>query len=78
MEIKLDYTPDELSTLLDALNHGCIALGKIYSGAKLGCELPKEFENKFKSMSFEEIDDYVEPRIKSLRMLYDYLLTFEN
>lgn len=76
-EITLHYTPEELSILLDALNHGCIALGKIYSGAQLGCEIPPEFEAKFKSMSFDEIDKYVRPRINSLRELYEYLLTFE-
>lgn len=43
-----------------------------------GCEIPKEFEIKFKSMSFDEIDEYTIPRITSLRELYEYLLTFEE
>lgn len=76
-EIKLHYTPEELNILLDALNHACVTVGKVYNGARLGCEIPKEFEAKFKSMSFDEIDAYVQPRMNSLRELYEYLLTFE-
>lgn len=77
-EIKLHYTPEELSILLDALNHGCVALGKIYHSASLACAIPSEFEEKFGSMSFEEIEEYTKPRMNSLRELYNYLLTFEE
>jgi len=77
-EITLHYTPEELKVLLDALNHGCVALGKVYAGARLGCEIPAEFEAKFKSMTFEEINEYTRFRFNSLRELYEYLLTFEE
>lgn len=76
-EIKLHYTPEELRILLDALNHACVAIGKVYNSARLGCEIPPEFEAKFNSMSFDEIDEYVQLRMNSLRELYEYLLTFE-
>ena len=77
-EITLHYTPEELKILLDALNHGCIALRKIYASACLGCEIPAEFEATFKSMTFEEIDEYTHLRFNGLRELYEYLLTFEE
>ncbi len=78
MEIKLNYTQDELHILLDALNHARVALGSIYASARLGCDLPFTFEEKFKKMSFNEIDEYTKVRSNSLRELYEYLLTFEE
>lgn len=77
-EIKLNYTQEELSILLDALNHATIALGKIYAAARFSCEIPTVFEEKFKDMSFEEINEYTTTRFKSIQELYTYLLSFEN
>lgn len=77
-EIKLHYTPEELRVLLDALNHSCIALGKIYYAARLGCDIPADFEAKFGLMSFDEINEYTRQNMSSLRELYEYLLTFEE
>ena len=77
-EIKLHYTPEELSVLLDVLNHSYIALRKVYGAARFGCDIPPEFEAKFNSLRFEEIDEYIQPRLRSLRELYEYLLTFEE
>ena len=36
MDITLHYTEDELKIILDALNNGYNALGKIYFAALLG------------------------------------------
>ena len=77
-EIVLHYTPEELSILLDGMNHAIVSLGKIYHSAKLGCELPKEFEQRFKDMSFEDIENYTKLRMASIQDLYKYLLTFEE
>ena len=78
MEIKLNYTPKELSIVLDGLNNSIIALGKIYHAGQLGCEVPLEFIPLFENKSFEEIDNLIELRLKALNQLYKHLLTYEK
>lgn len=76
--IELHYTPEELTILLDGLNHAIVALNQVYGAAVFGCQLPRVFEEKFGKMSFEETDEYIKPRKNALINLYQYLLSFEN
>ena len=77
MEIKLNYTKDELSLLLDGLNNAIIALQSVYKSAQLGCNIPHQFIPLFENKSFEEIDDIVESRLKAVSDLYILLLEQE-
>ena len=78
VEIKLNYTPEEYSMLLDALNHSLILLRKTYNSAKFGCELPHEFDQKFSKMSFDEIEAYINPRLQLMYDFYKQMITFEK
>ena len=77
MEIKLKYTKDELSLLLDGLNNAIIALQSVYKSAQFGCDIPSQFISLFENKSFEEIDDIVEPRLNAIKHLYTILLEQE-
>ena len=77
MEIKLNYTKDELSLLLDGLNNAIIALQSVYKSAQLGCDIPSQFTPLFKNKSFEEIDNIIEPRLSAVNHLYTILLEQE-
>lgn len=76
MEIKLNYTYDELTTLLDGLNNAILAVQEVYNALLLGCSMPKVF-NDFEKMSFEEIDRFVTIRKGALLDLYQHLLQYE-
>ena len=78
MKIKLDYSKEELSILLDGLNNAIIALQDVYGSAQFGCEVPKKFEKLFEDKSFEEIDKMRKDRISCLKHLYEYLLLYED
>ena len=73
-----NYTKEELSTLLDALNNAIIALNKIYTAAQFGTDLPKEFDEYFKDKTFEEIDNIVKTRMNILKKHYNLLLLYEG
>ena len=78
MEIILEYSDKELSTLLDGLNNAIIAIKNVYYAAQLGCEIPQAFAALFDGKSFEEIDSLTEQRLQSLYHLYQTLLHYEN
>ena len=73
MEIKLNYTQEELSTLLDGLNNALLSLDQNYNAIRLGAEnvVPDEIRKlnlDEKTMRF---------RLAFVKGLYDYLLTYE-
>lgn len=78
MVIKLDYSDEELTELISALNNAIVALNKIYGAARLGCEIPAEFEFLFKNKSFQEIDNFTDCRLGLLKNLYSKLIEYEN
>lgn len=78
MKIILEYSEQELSTLLDGLNNAIIAVKQVYRAAQLGCEIPQAFATLFNGKSFEEIDSLTEKRLSSLYNLYQVLLHYEN
>ena len=77
-EIKLNYTQEQLHTLLDGMNHSILALQDIYSAARIGCQIPQKFAKKFDTMPYDEIDNYTNKRLNILLDLYYYLLSFEE
>lgn len=78
MEIKLNYTQEELSTLLDGLNNAYVALGNVYSAACLGCDIPNSFIPIFEHRSLEEIEEVTKLRYGAVRQLYNFLLSYEE
>lgn len=78
MEIKLNYTQEELSTLLDGLNNACMALANVYSAAYLGCDIPGSFIPMFEHRSLEEIEEVTKLRYGAVRQLYNFLLAYEE
>lgn len=78
MEIKLNYTQEELSTLLDGLNNACIALGEVYAAGRLGCQVPSKFTPFFESKTFDEIEEETHLREAAVKQLYDFLLSYEQ
>lgn len=78
MEIKLNYTKEELSTLLDGLNNACMALANVYSAAYLGCDIPGSFIPMFEHRSLEEIEEVTKLRYGAVRQLYQFLLAHEE
>ena len=73
MEIKLNYTPEELSVLLDGLNNALISLDQNYNAIRLGAENVVPDEIRKLNLS-EETMQY---RFAFVKALYDYLLTYE-
>ena len=78
MEIKLNYTQEELSTLLDGLNNACIALGDVYAAGRLGCQVPSKFIPFFETRTFDEIMKETRLREDAVKRLYDFLLSYEQ
>lgn len=78
MEIKLNYTQEELSILLDGLNNACVALADVYSAAYLGCDIPGSFIPMFEHRSIEEIEEVTKLRYGAVRQLYNFLLSYEE
>ena len=78
VEIKLNYTPEEYSMLLDALNHSLILLRKTYAGARIGCELPHEFDQKVGKLPHDDNEEYTIPRLQLMYDFYKQMLSFEH
>ena len=78
MEIKLNYTQEELSTLLDGLNNACIALRDVYAAGRLGCQVPSKFKPFFETKTFDEIEEETHLREDAVKQLYDFLLSYEQ
>lgn len=78
MEIKLNYTPEELSTLLDGLNNACVALADVYAAGRLDCQVPSKFIPFFETRTFDEIVKETRLREAAVKQLYDFLLSYEQ
>ena len=77
--LKLDYTEEQFSLLLDALNHSLLLLNYAYHSAKLGCNIPTtQLNQKFENMHYEDIIAYTNPRLEILYEFYINLLTLED
>ena len=74
MKIELNYTHDELVTLLDGLNNALISLGRNYSALTLGVESGIPINLLQLNLSEE---DY-KHRFYAVKDLYEHLLTYEN
>ena len=73
MEIKLNYTQKELSTLLDGLNNALISLDRNYNAIRLGID--DGVPSKLRKLTVNE--DTMKYRLNAIKDLYDYLLTYE-
>lgn len=78
MEIKLNYTQEELSTLLDGLNNGYIALSDAFIAAMLGCDYPVKLRPLLEDKAPEEVREIAHLRLGALKQLYDFLLSYEQ
>lgn len=73
MEIKLNYTPEELSVLLEGLNNALISLDQNYNAVRLGLEDIVPY--KIRQLNLDE--QTMQFRLAFVKELYDYLLTYE-
>lgn len=73
MEIKLNYTQEELSTLLNGLNNALLSLDQNYNAIRLGAE--NVVPDKISKLNLDE--ETMRFRLASVKELYDYLLTYE-
>ena len=73
MEIKLNYTPEELSVLLDGLNNALISLDQNYNAIRLGAE--NVVPDEIRKLNLDE--ETMQYRFAFVKGLYDYLLTYE-
>lgn len=73
MEIKLNYTPEELSILLDGLNNALISLDQNYNAIRLGAE--NVVPDEIRKLNLDE--ETMQFRFAFVKGLYDYLLTYE-
>ena len=73
MEIKLNYTQEELSTLLDGLNNALISLDQNYNAICLGSE--DVVPERIRKLNLDE--QIMQFRLTSVKGLYNYLLTYE-
>lgn len=73
MEIKLNYTQEELSTLLDGLNNALLSLDQNYNAIRLGAE--NVVPDKIRKLNLDE--ETMRFRLAFVKGLYDYLLTYE-
>ena len=73
MEIKLNYTQEELSTLLDGLNNALISLNQNYNAIRLGVE--GVVPDKIRKLNLNE--ETMQYRLAFVKELYDYLLIYE-
>lgn len=78
MEIKLNYTKEELTNLINGLNNAIIAVSDVYSAAMLGCEIPKKFNVLFNNKTSDEIIDLTNKRVNALKQLYYLLESYEK
>ena len=73
MEIKLNYTKEELSVLLDGLNNALLSLDQNYNAIRLGAE--DVVPDKMRKLNLNE--KTMQFRLAFVKRLYDYLLTYE-
>lgn len=73
MEIKLNYTLEELSILLDGLNNALISLDQNYNAIRLGAE--NVVPDKIRKLNLDE--KTMQYRFTFVKELYDYLLMYE-
>ena len=73
MEIKLNYTQEELSTLLDGLNNALISLDQNYNVIRLGVE--GIVQDKIRKLNLNE--ETMQYRFAFVKELYDHLLIYE-
>lgn len=78
MEIKLNYTKEELTNLINGLNNAIIAVSDVYSAAMLGCEVPNKFNVLFDNKTPDEIIDLTNKRVNALKQLYYLLESYEE
>lgn len=78
MKIQLNYTPEELSMVLDGLNNAIFAVQDVYHAAVLGCQIPLKFEPLFNGKSFEEVDALTKMRFEAVLQLYKFLSNYES
>ena len=74
MIIELNYTNDELTTLLDGLNNALFSLRRDYVALMLGCQdgIPKEL------LSLRINEEDLKNRLEAVKELYKHLLIYEN
>ena len=72
MEIKLNYSPEELSILLDGLNNALFSLSQNYNAIRLGAE--DVVPDKIRKLNLNEVT--MQSRFAFVKELYDYLLTY--
>jgi len=77
IKIELEYTPEELKTLLDGLNNSLIAVNKIYLALLLGVDVPAEF-TLMSNMDYSFLKQELPKREKALKKLYFTLIKYEN
>jgi hypothetical protein len=73
VEIKLNYTQEELSTLLDGLNNALLSLDQNYNAIRLGAE--NVVPDEIRKLNLDE--ETMRFRLAFVKGLYDYLLTYE-
>ena len=73
MEIKLNYSPEELSILLDGLNNALISVDQNYSAIHLGAE--NVVPDEIRKLNLNE--ETMQYRFAFVKGLYNYLLTYE-
>ena len=73
MEIKLNYTQEELSILLDGLNNALISLDQNYNAIRLGAE--NVVPDEIRKLNLNE--ETMQSRFAFVKELYDYLLMYE-
>ena len=80
VEIKIQYSQEQLSIILDALNNAIIALNDAYGAANLGCysSVPRKLRVAFERRSMEEIETVTSKRMDAIYTLYKDLLSFEE
>ena len=78
MEIKLNYTKEELTNLVNGLNNAILAISDIYAAAILGCEIPNKFNVLFVNKTPDEIIKMSNIRINALKQLYCLLESYEK
>lgn len=77
-KIELNYTDEELTTLLNGLNNAYIALSEVYAAGRLGCQVPRVLEPIFETRSFDEMMEETQLRQDAVKQLYYFLLSYEQ
>ena len=73
MKIELNYTYDELTTLLDGLNNALISLKRNYNALLFGTE--NGVPNQLLKLNLNK--ETMVYRYNAIKDLYDHLLTYE-